>query len=172
MKLLTKNKRIKTTDIAVSELYSIYEVWLNQKNFPTTGDRTYHITITDTHAKHEEDLHFILTNNLFNRINRDLRNSLDYLNYLFVIEYPEDISKGESIPKNCKVHAHIVLNTSIPGKTLEYYVQDTFDGKADILIQDTTTRNDKGEFIKYITKQSKENRFFTDRSYNYKILVY
>ena len=44
--------------------------------------------------------------------------------------------------------------------------------KADILIQDTTTRNDKGEFIKYITKQSKENRFFTDRSYNYKILVY
>jgi len=171
MQLISKNKRTKTTDIAVSELHRIYEVWLNQKNFPTTGDRTYHITITHTHAKHQEDLHFILTNNLFNRIHRDLKMSLDYLNYIFVIEYPEVISKGELLPQNCNVHAHIVLNTSIPMESLRFYFYDTFD-TAHINFDDTTKRNDKGEFIKYLTKQAKENRFFTDRSYNYKITLF
>ena len=172
IKHISKDKKNKTTDIAVRELMGIYEIWLGQKDYPTTGNKTYHITITHTHAKHEEGLHFILTNNLFNRINRDYRYSLDYLNYIFVIEYPEVISQGKLIPKNCDVHAHIVLNTSIHKETLGYYLHSTFDNKAHIRIDDTTTRNDKGEFIKYLTKQAKENRFLTDRSYNYKISLY
>ena len=172
MKLISKDKRPKTTEIAVSELKKIYEIWLNQKKYPIPGNRTYHITITDTHAKNEKALHFILTNNLFNRINRDLRNKPDYLNYLFVIEYPEDISRGERIPKNCKVHSHIVLNTSIDHETLKYYLHSTFDTKADIFIEETTNRRDKGQFIKYLTKQAKTNRLLTDRSFNYKITLY
>jgi hypothetical protein len=172
MKLISKNKRPKTTEIAVSELEQVYDIWLNQKIYPTSGNRTYHITITDTHAKHEEGLNFILTNNLFNRINRDYKYSLDYLNYIFVIEYPEEISRGLRVPKNCNVHAHIVLNTSIPFETLQFYIQDSFNGGADIQIDDTTKRADKGEFIKYLTKQAKVNRLLSDRSYNYKITLY
>ena len=172
MKLINKDKQYKTTDIAVKELVRIYDIWLYQKSFPTTGNKTYHITITDTHAKHEEGLHFLLTNNLFNRINRDFRNSKDYLNYIFVIEYPEIISQGNQIPKNCDVHAHIVLNTSIPEETLGYYLHSTFDNKADIQIDNTTHRPDKGEFIKYLIKQAKANRFLTDRSYNFKLTLY
>ena len=172
MKLISKNKQTKSTRIAIQELENIYEIWLNQKTFPCSGNQTYHITITDTHAKHEEDLHFILTNNLFNRINRDYRNCRNYLNYIFVIEYPEEVSQGLRIPLNCKVHSHIVLNTSIPEQTLEYYLESTFNYKADIRIDNTTKRNDKGRFIKYLTKQAKMNRFLTDRSYNYKITLF
>ena len=54
VKHISKDKQHKTTDIAVRELMRIYEIWLGQKEYPTTGNRTYHITITHTHAKHQE----------------------------------------------------------------------------------------------------------------------
>ena len=113
IKHISKDKLYKTTDMAVKELIRIYEIWLSQKQYPTSVNKTYHITVGETNAKHESDLHFILTNNLFNRINREIRNTLDHLNYIFVIEYPEVISQGLLLPTNCNVHAHIVLNTSI-----------------------------------------------------------
>lgn len=172
IKHISKDKLYKTTDMAVKELIRIYEIWLSQKQYPTSVNKTYHITVGETNAKHESDLHFILTNNLFNRINRDVRNTLDHLNYIFVIEYPEVISQGLLLPTNCNVHAHIVLNTSIPEETLRFYLHSTFGNDSHIRIDETTKRSDKGEFIKYLTKQARENRFLTDRSYNFKITLY
>lgn len=114
----------------------------------------------------------MITNNLFNRINREIRNTLDHLNYLFVIEYPEVISQGFLIPTNCNVHAHIVLNTSLNKETLEYYLHSTFGNDSHIRVDDTTKRNDKGEFINYLLKQTRENKLQTDKSYNFKITIY
>jgi hypothetical protein len=171
-KHFSKNPIGKTTSLAIQDLIHAYDIWLNQKRFPTTGNRTYEITITDTTAKHERDLNFLITNKIFNRINRDYRTSKEFLNYLFVIEYPEAISRGEFISiSNCNVHAHIVVNTSIPMQTLEFYCNDAF-AKSIVLIKDTTTRTDKPQFINYLLKQTKYNRFFSSNSYNYKITLY
>jgi hypothetical protein len=172
IKHISKDKLYKTTDMAVNELIRIYDIWLSQKKYPTSVNKTYHITVGETKAKHESDLHFILTNNLFNRINREIRNTLEHLNYIFVIEYPEIISQGFLIPTNCNVHAHIVLNTSLNKETLEYYLHSTFGNDSHIKVDDTTKRNDKGEFINYLLKQTKENKLLTDRSYNFKITMY
>ena len=36
VKHISKDKQYKTTDMAVKELITIYEIWLNQKRYPTT----------------------------------------------------------------------------------------------------------------------------------------
>lgn len=169
VKTITKTKESKTTTQAVKDIEEAYEIWLKQK--VDKHNRTYHITITNTSAKHEQDLHFMITNRLFNRIHKETRETTQYLNYLFVIEYPETISRGNYLPNKCDVHAHIVVNTDIGYWTLFYYLHDTFGGKTDIQIDDTTTRTDKAKFVNYLTKQAKQNNFLSDRNYNYKITL-
>lgn len=123
------------------------------------------ITINDTGCKSKEELRFQLTNKFFNKINRDYKQTPEILNYLFVIEYPTKVSMGNLIPDNCIPHAHIILETTIDEKTIEFYIHDSFK-TPDIYVENITKRSDKNNYLNYLLKQ--KNLFDID-SYNYKI---
>ena len=169
MKYISKSKDPKTTQMVMNDMKYAFDILIHQKRFLTSNNTFYAITITHTLAKHEKDLNFILNNNLFNKINSEYRHSKEHLNYLYVIEYPEKVSKGIELPDNSNIHTHIVINTSIPLKTIEYYIQNAFR-KLNLYVENITKRNDKENYINYLIKQGKENNYLTNDSYNYKIL--
>lgn len=159
MTILKKKNTPKTTQMVVDDItYSFHK--LTHQNNPILS-----ITINDTDCKTKEELRFLLTNKFFNKIHKDYNRTFEILNYLFVIEYPTKVSMGNEIPDNCDVHTHIILETTIPAKQIEYYIQTTFRNP-DIYIEDITKRNDKLNYIDYLTKQ---RDYLTDDSYNYKI---
>ena len=123
------------------------------------------ITINNTDCKTAEELRFNLTNKLFNKIYTDYKHSFEVVNYLFVIEYPTKVSMGNLIPTSCIPHTHIVLETTLPKNIIEYYIQTTFRNP-DIHIENITKRDDKQNYVNYLTKQK---NLLTIDSYNYKI---
>jgi hypothetical protein len=129
------------------------------------NERIYHFTISDTHICSVEELRFILTNKIFNSIHKDYKNSFETLNYLFVIEYPEKVSRGNFIPDSCEVHTHIVLSTSLSPEQVNFYIKTTLK-KYDVFYERIDNRNDKYNLINYLLKQKE---LFTDSNYNYKI---
>jgi len=158
--LLKKNEVPKTTKMIVDDIrYSFHK--LIQQNNPILS-----ITINDTGCKTKEELRFHITNKLFNKIRKDFNGTFETtLNYLFVIEYPTKVSMGNQIPNNCDVHAHIILETTLPTKQIEDYIQTTFKNP-NIYIEDITKRNDKLNYVNYLIKQKD---IFNIDSYNYKI---
>jgi hypothetical protein len=126
----------------------------------------YHITISETKAKHAQDLRHILTNKLFNTLNKQYGKENHFINYLFVIEYASSISKGDSEIKNCGEHAHIIVSTSIPQHCVKKQIDAAFNGEYNCLIQSLSDRNDKENLVNYLLKQEKLLR---KDNYNYKI---
>jgi hypothetical protein len=171
MKLLKKQTTYKSTKEIEQDLRYAYKNLIEQKKFPSNYNKTLSITITHTNAKHIADLKFKLTNQVFNKIHSEHKNSLHHINYLYVIEYSEVISKGNFMPKSLDFHTHIVLNTSIPQESIEYYFNCFYSHKShlikkDIMIEDITRRTDKANYINYLLKQI---HLFTSDNYNYKI---
>ena len=164
MKLIKKEIREKTSKEIVSDMVYAFDILVNQKRFLTDRNKILSITITDTNSKHEKDLRHTITNSFFNTIHREYRQSREHINYLFVIEYNEIVSKGLYVPSKCNIHTHIVLNTSIPQQTIEFYTKNVFRN-SDIYIEDITKRDDKNNYIKYLTKQQ---HILSDNNYNYK----
>jgi hypothetical protein len=159
MDILKKKKTPKNTQMIVDDIkYTFHK--LTQQNNPVLS-----ITINNTGCKTKEELRFFLTNKFFNRIHKEYNNTLEILNYLFIIEYPTKVSMGNQIPENCDVHAHIILETTLTLKQIEYYIQTIFKNP-DIYIEDITKRNDKLNYMEYLTKQK---NLLTSDSYNYKI---
>lgn len=156
---ITKNKQPKSIDKIVDDITYSFSKLTSQKN-PILS-----ITINDTGCKTKEELRFHLTNKFFNKIKRDYKATPEILNYLFVIEYPTKVSMGNLIPDSCIPHAHIILETTIDEKTVEYYIHDSFR-TPDIYIENITKRNDRNNYLNYLLKQ--KDLFDTD-SYNYKI---
>lgn len=144
---------------------------VSQKDFMTSRNTILSITLTDTGCKHEKDLNHVITTRLFNTIKNDYKNSEEHTNYIFVIEYPEVISKGKHIPSNCKVHTHIVVNTSLAQTIIENYIIRAFSPKVYKHIKDITNRTDRFNLSGYLIKQGEKNYFLTDDSYNYKISI-
>jgi hypothetical protein len=165
MKLYKKKKGYKEPSYISNDLRSAYQLLLSQNKAIGKRNNMYAITINHTNPKHLKDFRFQLTNLLFNRINKDYNKSKEYINYLYVIEYPELISKGHFMPNNCDIHTHIVINTSLLKEIIEYYCVDVFHTKP--YIDDITLRDDNTNYIDYLLKQV---RLFTDDNYNYKIL--
>ena len=132
----------------------------------------YHITISKIEVKHAADLRHIITNKVFNSLNKQYKDENNFLNYLFVIEYEGALSKP--ISNNNKnitgrgEHAHIVISTSIPQHCIENKIKEVFNSKYDCLIQPISDRNDKENLINYILKQEK---LLSKENYNYKILL-
>ena len=159
MKLYKKQKNNCTKDI-INEIENIYPVFLNTN----THYETYVIHITKSPYKHMKELNFKLTN-FFNKLNKTCE-----INYLFVLEYPERISRGNPEIVNCNPHGHIVVNTSLSEidfrESVNYFFKDS-----DIKIENTTKRNDRHLFWRYQTKQGVKNYLLNNDSYNYKILV-
>ena len=146
MTLIKKKNTPKSTQTIVDDIiYSFNKI--TSQNTPI-----YAITITNTNCKTTEELRFHLTNKLFNRIHKDYKQSLEVLNYSFVIEYPTKVSMGNQIPDNCEVHTHLILGTTISKEHIEYYIQTTFKNP-DILIEDITKRDDKMNYANYLIKQ-------------------
>ncbi len=139
---------------------------LTKQNDNNKNIKMLSITITDTIAKHLKDLRHLLTNSLFNTIHKEYKKTNEIMNYLFIIEYPEIVSKGIKIPSTCNVHSHIVLNTTLPKEVIEYYIQSSIKG--DIYIEEITKRNDRNNYVNYLLKQI---NLFTDDNYNYKITI-
>ncbi|UUW11347.1 hypothetical protein NLG42_11185 [Flavobacterium plurextorum] len=159
MTLIRKKNTPKSTQTIIDDIkYSFYKI--TSQNTPI-----YAITITNTDCKTTEELRFYLTNKLFNKIHKDYKQSLEVLNYSFVIEYPTKVSMGNQLPDNCEVHTHIILGTTISKENIEYYIQTTFRNP-DIFIEDITKRDDKMNYANYLIKQK---HLLTDDNYNYKI---
>ena len=160
--LIRKNNTPKTTEMIVNDIRYSFHKLINQNN-PILS-----ITINDTGCKTKEELRFHITNKLFNKIRKDYHGTFETtLNYLFVIEYPTKVSMGNQIPNNCDVHAHIILETTLPTKQIEYYIQTTFKNP-NTYIEDITKRNDKLNYVNYLIKQKD---IFNIDSYNYKIKI-
>lgn len=159
--LLKKKNNPKTAQMIADDIrYSFNK--LTSQNNPILS-----ITINNTECKTAEELRFILTNRLLNRIHKDYKQSFEIINYLFVIEYPTKVSIGNLIPETCIPHTHIILETTIPENTIEYYIQTTFRN-CDIYIENITKRNDKNNYANYLTKQI---NLLTNDNYNYKINI-
>jgi hypothetical protein len=175
MKLIKKTKQYSDKNEIERDLRYAFNKLINQEKFEVDYNRTLSLTITHTNSKHLSDLRFTLTNLLFNRIHKDYKHTREHFNYLYVIEYSEVISKGQYIPTKCEIHTHVVINTSIPTETIEYYSNNIFhSGSNTILdevvkIEDITKRTDKHNYIEYLLKQK---HLFTSDNYNYKILLY
>lgn len=124
------------------------------------------IDLTYTNAKHREDLNFKLSNKIFNSIRKQHSQEI---NYLFIVEYPEIISKGNYMIDQLdqiKVHAHIIINTTIPINIIEKKIVDVLGNECDIYSENITKRNDKENYINYLVKQ---NKYINSKSYNFKI---
>lgn len=173
MRIFKKTKGTKTTEFVINDIKEACSYLVTQKNFAISHNSVYAITITNTDCKHEKDLNHVITNRLFNRIKNDYKNSKEHINYVFVIEYPEVISKGNYLPTNCKVHSHIVVNTSLAKETIVEYVKRIFPNvkDEDTVLEDITFRNDKERYPDYLVKQGIDNYILSDSSYNYKISI-
>ena len=159
--LLNKKKGgFKTIQIIEDDIrYGIKKIMA--KNNPI-----YHFTISNTDVYSAKQLRFILTNKIFNRIHKDYKKSYEFLNYIFVIEYPEKVSRGNLIPDDCEVHSHIIIETSLLPQQIDFYIKTTFRN-SDVFSERIDKRNDKHNFVNYLLKQK---HLFTDNNYNYKIL--
>jgi hypothetical protein len=163
--ILKKDNTNKTSSEISNDIINAFTTLIKQ-NDREKSIKMLSITITDTIAKHNKDLRHLLTNSLFNSIHKDYKNTLEVINYLFVIEYPEIISKGKLLPNNCNVHSHIVLNTTLSKDVIEYYIQQSTKG--DVYIEDISKRKDRNNYVNYLVKQS---NLFTNDNYNYKITM-
>lgn len=159
--IIKKNNEPKSIEMIVADITYSFTKLIAQKN-PILS-----ITIKDTLCKTKEELRFNLTNKFFNRMKREYKNTPEIFNYLFVIEYPKMVATGNFIPTTCVPHAHIILETTIPSKTVEFYAQDCFKTD-DIKIDPINKRTDKENYINYLTKQ---RHLFDNDTYNYKITI-
>lgn len=164
-KLIKKTPKFRNSKEVMEDMRYAFDVLISQVD-KLQNNKMLSITITHTRAKHEKDLRHILTNGLFNTIHKDYKKSVEHINYLYVIEFPEVVSKGEYLPTNIGIHTHIVINTSIKKETIEYYINNSTEG--DVYIEDITKRLDRNNYINYMIKQGKTN-ILTDDNYNYKI---
>ncbi len=157
--LLKKNKGFKTTLKITNDISHAFNKIISQ------NEPIYFITISNTNIKTSIEMRFILTNKIFNKLHKAPENSFEVINYLYVIEYPEKVSRGNLIPDNCEVHTHIILGTTLKPQQIEYYIKNNFT-KPDIDIKRIDKREDKTYLKNYLSKQ--EN-LLTDDNYNYKI---
>ena len=161
MKLLKKNNKPKTKHQIINDLKTSYEILIREIQ---PKSKIFNITLTYTGIEKVKSLRHKLTNNIFNRLHKTNKDDRNYINYLFVIEYSEVISKGDFLPTKVGIHSHIVLNTTLPIETIKTQIKSEIGGE--IFWEDITNRNDKENFINYLTKQS---HILTIDNYNYKI---
>lgn len=157
--LLKKKNTPKTTQMIVDDISYGFKKIISQ-NYPVLS-----ITINNTGCKTKEELRFLLTNKFFNTIHKDYKNTFETLNYLFIIEYPTKVSMGNLIPDSCEVHTHIILGTTLIENQIKCYIQNIFKNP-NIYIENITKRDDKLNYVDYLTKQK---NLLTIDSYNYKI---
>jgi len=176
MKLITKNRDAKTLEESQNEIRYGFDYLIAKNNLNKQKQTLYKIDLTNTKSKHTKQLHFDLKNNFFVKLERE--NPEETLDYLFVIEYDGIISIGNQQIDEvdfCKVHSHIVVNTTLPIEVLKKQLIKTFPvstfefdfrrKNCDVFIENMSKRNDKEKYVNYLIKQDYLNEY----SYFYKI---
>jgi hypothetical protein len=163
---ITKKRRTNTPQIIESDIRYGFNKIMSQKR------PIYFLTISNTRFTEPKHLHFLLRT-FFNKIKKDYRFSFEKTNYLYVIEYPEKVSRGNMMPDDCRLHTHIVLETDLRPDVIEYYSKTIFQNEEVLYSYDDwydlekiSERGDKYLLINYLLKQSK---IFNDLNYDYKI---
>lgn len=165
MKRIIKTNRLNDTNIIKRDIETIFNKLIKSPY------QTYFITYGRFNKKTVKEVNFLLKNKLMNYIWKDNRSSFHIINYLFVIEYPEIITNPslkyfENIDK-IDYHAHLIINTTLPKLTLEYYIKTLLENN-DVDFQNITKRKDMEKLSGYLTKQSE---FLTTDSYEYKLIT-
>ena len=166
--LIKKKTGYKTTEMIETDMRYGFSKIMSQ-NQPI-----YSITINNKTHKTPKELRFTLTNLFFNRIRKYYKLEENILNYFFVIEYPEVVSRGNFMIDEVNVHSHIILATRLSEETLKYYIETIFDDDDEVLEKDwykidpIHKREDRNSIINYLLKQLP---LFTDDNYNYKIVI-
>lgn len=140
-------------------------------NLLSKKDKLYFITIEGISYPHIKDMNFELTNRLFNTIHKEYRNTFEFMNYLFIIEYGGVISKTklfDTLIEDLGIHCHCLVNTSLTKIQLEYYINTSLKKVPNVDIQDISKSDTKEYLLNYFTKQNKSGLMTRD-SYNYKI---
>ncbi len=174
MKLIKKKSIDEITDTlrAVNDIYYGYECLLSQNGKNDIKSDIIKFDLTFTNSKHKEDLNFKLTNKLFNSLRKQYY--YEKLNFLYVIEYNEKLSKGNLLIDDLdevRVHCHAVMDTTIPISVFKQKIINLFGVQSDIYFEITTKRSDNSQYSSYLTKQGVENNYLTYNSYNFKIYV-
>ena len=176
MKTITKNRDPKTLIEAKNDIKYYFDYLIAKNNIKTQNQTLYKIDLTNTKSKHTQQLHFDLKNKFFVKLERE--NPAEILDYLFVIEYDGIISIGNQQIDEvdfCKVHSHIVINTSLPIDVIKKQLIITFPvstfeiehrrKNCDVYIVNLSKRIDKVKYINYLIKQDYLNEY----SYFYKL---
>ena len=172
--MITKKKKGEITDTfkVVDDIRYGFECLMSQTQKEPTKSNIIKFDINYTNSKHTKDLHFKLTNKVFNSLHKQFY--YEKLNYLFVIENNEILSRGNYLIDDLdevRIHTHIVIDTTIPITILENKIVNVLGKQSDIYSENITNRNDKENYINYLVKQNRENNYLTFNSYNFKIDV-
>ena len=169
--MITKKKKGEITDTfkVVDDIRYGFECLISQTQKKDTKSSIIKFDINYTNSRHTKDLNFKLKK-IFNSLHKQFY--YEKLNYLFVIENNEILSRGNYLIDNLdevRVHSHIVIDTTIPYSILEKKIVNVLGNQTDIYSEDITKRSDKELYINYLVKQNKENNYLTYKSYNFKI---
>ena len=140
---------------------------MSQTQKEPTKSNIIKFDINYTNSKHTKDLNFKLTNKVFNSLYKQFY--YEKLNYLFVIENNEILSRGNYLIDDLdevRVHSHIVIDTTIPLSILQNKFKNVLGVQSDIYCEDISKRNDKNIYINYLIKQY---MYLNSNSYNFKI---
>ena len=170
--MITKKKKGEITDTfkVVDDIRYGFDCLISQTQKNDTKSNIIKFDINYTNSKHTKDLNFKLTNKVFNSLHKQFY--YEKLNYLFVIENNEILSRGNYLIDELdevRVHTHIVIDTTIPLTILEKKFKDVLGKQSDIYLENITKRTDKSNYINYLVKQNRENNYLTFNSYNFKI---
>ena len=173
--MITKKKKREITDTfkVVDDIIYGFDCLMSQTQKKNSKSSVIKFDINYTNSKHKEDLNFRLTNKIFNSLHKQFY--YEKLNYLFVIENNEILSRGNYLIDDLdqvRVHTHIVIDTTIPISILQNKFKNVLGIQSDIYFEDITKRDDKNKYINYLIKQNQKNKLLTYHSYNYKVLIY
>lgn len=163
---ITKKRGVKTPQMIESDIiYGFNKIMRMERPI-------YLLTISNTRFTEPKHLQFLIRT-FFNKIRKDFLFSNEKTNYLYVIEYPEKVSRGNMMFDDIRVHTHIILETDLNTDVIEYYSKTIFENDEVlysyedwydlIMISD---RDDKIWLKDYILKQKE---IFNDFNYDYKI---
>ena len=160
--LIKKKTGYKTTEMIENDMRYGFNKIMSQ-NLPI-----YAISINNKTFTSTKELRFTLTNRFFNKIRKCYKFEDTILNYFFVIEYPELLSRGNYMIEDINVHCHIILATRLSIETLKFYIEMIFENEQEewYKIEPIHRRDDKMTMIDYLLKQLP---LLTDDNYNYKI---
>jgi hypothetical protein len=170
--MITKKRKGEITDTfkVVDDIRYGFDCLISQTQKKDTKSNIIKFDINYTNSKHKEDLNFKLTNKVFNSLHKQYY--YEKLNYLFVIENNEILSRGNYLIDDLdevRVHTHIVIDTTIPLLILQKKLVNVLGKQSDIYSEDITKRNDKYFYINYLVKQNRENKYLNYNSYNFKV---